>query len=286
VTELVVIAHAQWSLPPHSRSDGAHTWRNIRLMLVHCGRALRVLRGARIEETAKIDRMSKGTPYRIVITCGPSFEPIDEVRRLTNSSTGELGVLLTQSCVRAGFEVTCFRGVGSTFSTPVGNANFVPFTTNEHLAGELRSFAHRDSATAVFHAAALADFELQEVRDAAGLRLEHAKIPSDTAEVVVTLKPARKLIGELRALFPNSWIVGWKYALEGSRSDAFTVAGRQMERNQTNACVLNGRAYGAGFGICEPRRAAVHCADKPELCAWLVRRLLEEDQPRTSPLAC
>ena len=51
---------------------------------------------------------------RVVVTCGPSYEPIDEVRRITNFSTGELGVLLTNHLVDAGCEVVCFRGVGAT----------------------------------------------------------------------------------------------------------------------------------------------------------------------------
>jgi len=37
---------------------------------------------------------------KVIITCGPSYEPIDEVRRLTNFSTGELGVQLSDSVIR------------------------------------------------------------------------------------------------------------------------------------------------------------------------------------------
>ena len=29
---------------------------------------------------------------KVIVTCGPSYEPVDEVRRITNFSTGELGV--------------------------------------------------------------------------------------------------------------------------------------------------------------------------------------------------
>jgi len=42
---------------------------------------------------------------KVIVTCGPSYEPIDQVRRLTNFSTGELGVHLSNQLARAGFEV-------------------------------------------------------------------------------------------------------------------------------------------------------------------------------------
>ena len=47
---------------------------------------------------------------KIIVTTGPSFEPIDEVRRITNFSTGELGVLLANSFAQAGAEVFCLKG--------------------------------------------------------------------------------------------------------------------------------------------------------------------------------
>ena len=51
---------------------------------------------------------------KVMVTCGPSFEPIDQVRRLTNFSTGELGVHLSNQLARAGFEVFCLKGSGAT----------------------------------------------------------------------------------------------------------------------------------------------------------------------------
>ena len=39
---------------------------------------------------------------KVIVTCGPSYEPIDEVRRITNFSTGELGILLANRLTRAG----------------------------------------------------------------------------------------------------------------------------------------------------------------------------------------
>ena len=74
---------------------------------------------------------------RVVITCGPSYEPIDEVRRITNFSTGELGIMLANHLAKAGCDVVCFRGVGATCAEKVVGARVVPFATNDHLRTEL-----------------------------------------------------------------------------------------------------------------------------------------------------
>jgi phosphopantothenate---cysteine ligase (CTP) len=55
---------------------------------------------------------------KVIVTCGPSFEPIDEVLRITNFSSGELGVHLCNALARAGFEVFCFKGGGATHASP------------------------------------------------------------------------------------------------------------------------------------------------------------------------
>src|SRR5476649_2816565 len=88
---------------------------------------------------------------RIVITSGPSYEPIDQVRRLSNFSTGELGTLLAEGFAEAGHRVVCFRGVASTFPPPLYPVEVIPFTTNDDLAAGLQRLPTREEATIVLH---------------------------------------------------------------------------------------------------------------------------------------
>ena len=71
---------------------------------------------------------------KVIVTCGPSYEPVDEVRRITNFSTGELGVLLSTAFAGAGFETICLRGVAATYPGEPTGASVVQFTTNNVLA--------------------------------------------------------------------------------------------------------------------------------------------------------
>ena len=208
---------------------------------------------------------------KVIVTCGPSYEPIDEVRRLTNFSTGELGIMLANRLTRAGFEVLCFKGVGATCPLRVEGAQTVNFTTNENLRAGLAALEGRGEILAVFHAAALSDYRVKTVQSSDGTVITSAKIPSRGGELTVTLEPALKLIGDLRTLFPASKIVGWKYELNGGREDALIAAMRQIDGAKTDACVVNGTAFGPGFGVCEPDVEPMLCADKPRLCAYLSR---------------
>jgi phosphopantothenate---cysteine ligase (CTP) len=210
---------------------------------------------------------------RVVITCGPSYEPIDEVRRITNFSTGALGILLANVISAAGHEVICLKGVAATCCEAIRNAKVIPFTTNADLRERLSNLADRETVGSVFHAAALCDFRVKHVSDTRGERASAAKIPSRLGEISLVLEPAPKLIAELRPLFPKSWIVGWKYELEGTKEEALAKAREQMRECATDACVLNGSAYGAGFGVLEARGGMIHHEDRRALCEWLSGRL-------------
>ncbi len=207
---------------------------------------------------------------RIVITSGPSYEPLDKVRRLSNSSTGELGTLLGEGFAEAGHTVVSFRGVASTFPPPLWPVDVIPFTTNDDLAAGLQALPAREEATIVLHAAALCDFKVREIVDEKGDPVHGDKVSSRAGVLKLTLEPAPKLIASLRRLFPSSILVGWKYELEGAADDVVAKGRRQMDDCLTDACVLNGAAYGSGFGFISRSGERFHLPDKPALCRFLI----------------
>lgn len=198
-----------------------------------------------------------------VVTCGPAYEPIDDVRRITNQSTGELGTILSETLSSAGFEVLCLRGEMAVHPGP-RDVRVVPFTTNASLLGVLQAIP--DQPSAIFHAAALCDFLVHKIEGA-----DHAhKIRSSVAELRLILRPAEKILPHLRRLFPEAVIVGWKYELDGSREDAGARARKQMVASDTDACVVNGTSYGSGFGFLERDGGEMRgLAHKTELCKFL-----------------
>ncbi len=210
---------------------------------------------------------------KTIVTCGPSFEPIDEVRRLTNFSTGELGVLLAEQLAAAGHEVFCLKGSGATHPGPAPSprCHLRGFDTNDDLLALLRELSTQPDVGAVFHAAALCDYRVATVRDDAGNAFHAAKIASRAGALTLHLEPATKVIGELRPLFPRSLLVGWKYELTGTRAESLAKVHRQFTEARTDFCVLNGRAAGEGFTLCHAAGVVSSSPTKADLCSALIK---------------
>lgn len=219
---------------------------------------------------------------RVIVTCGPSYEPVDAVRRLTNFSTGELGILLTNALHAAGIEVTCMKGAGATSPIPVAAEGTTTFTTNDHLRAKLARTAAGAPIDAVFHAAALTDFRVKRLSRADGGAVHGEKLCSRDGELTLTLAPAPKLISDLRTLFPNAFLVGWKYEVDGTRVEAIAKAARQIAEAKTDLCVINGKAYGAGFGVLDAQGVQGHLETKERLCAHLTGICIARGTTRAS----
>jgi phosphopantothenoylcysteine decarboxylase/phosphopantothenate--cysteine ligase len=206
---------------------------------------------------------------KIIVTCGPSYEPIDGARRMTNMSTGKLGVTLANALTDAGHEVICLKGEGSTFPGTVRAARVEMFGTNDDLARQLKSISGCEDIGAVFHAAALCDYRVEQVLNGAGDTIASAKFATRDGRLHLVLAPATKVLPKLRGCFPAARIVGWKYELAGTRDDAFAKAWKQLHDCWTDACVLNGAAYGEGFAFCHADGRVETRAEAAGLCDLL-----------------
>jgi phosphopantothenate---cysteine ligase (CTP) len=220
---------------------------------------------------------------KIIITCGPSYEPIDGARRMTNMSTGRLGVTLANYFADAGHDVLCLKGEGSTYPGPLRVDGVETFTTNDDLAQRLQRISQNEAAYAIFHAAALCDYRVEQVLSATGEAMVSKKFATRDGRLHLVLAPATKVLPKLRSWFPKARIIGWKYELAGSREDAFAKAWKQLRECHTDACVLNGAAYGEGFALCQTDGRVATCAETGGLCT-LLGKWLWSSAPNTSPI--
>lgn len=207
-----------------------------------------------------------------VVTAGPTYEPLDEVRRLTNLSTGKLGSLLANFLVDRGHNVTLLLGQGATWQGRQQAQHLLHFTTTADLRARLQNLAALP-VHALFHAAAVSDFSFGRIfdRSPAGQlqEIQSPKITSRGGPLLAELVPTPKMIGDLRGWFPQTRLVGWKYEVEGGRARVMALAKQQVTDNRTDACVTNGPAYGFGFGLLTADGNARHFSGTPELFAAL-----------------
>lgn len=207
---------------------------------------------------------------RVIVTCGPGCEPIDEVRFLSNSSTGELGSLLASELQQHGFEVLCLRSRMATY--PVAeNIETISFSTNDEVAKIFEELSTKENVAAIFHAAALCDYRVEKVTGVDGNVLNLGKIPTSIGRLSLTLEPSLKVIAKLRAWFPRSLLVGWKYEVSGTREEADCKAQQQIEKYQLDASVANGPATGGCFDVMLPDESRHPLTSKKELAVFLAK---------------
>lgn len=213
---------------------------------------------------------------KCIVTAGPTYEPLDEVRRLTNFSTGRLGVGLAEYLARQGHESILLLGSCSLIRGGQGVARQEFFTTTADLRKRLECLADH-SIGAVFHAAAVSDFRFGKVwhrcPEGALEEVSSSKFSTRQGTLLAELVPTPKLIMSLRDWFPRAIIAGWKYEVEGDRRNAIANAIQQLHDSRTNICVANGPAYGAGFGVVTGVEACLHLADAAALYGALSEHL-------------
>ena len=207
-----------------------------------------------------------------IVTAGPTFEPLDAVRRLTNFSTGRLGTELANFLTAHGHRVTLLIGETATYPGERRAHTVKVFSTTADLRSKFKALRGK-KVDAIFHAAAVSDFTFGNmyVREAAGkLRpfQPSKKISTRGGSLLAELVPTPKIIAELRGWFPKTKIIGWKYEAVGRRADALRAAAKQLTGCATDFCVANGPAYGKGFNLVSAGRQR-HMATMKQLFTGL-----------------
>lgn len=200
----------------------------------------------------KAGQTGVASPVNCVVTAGPTIEPLDQVRRLTNFSTGRLGGELAARLAAAGHHVTLLLAEQALWTGPAPGVAVERFTTTQSLRERLQA-ASALPVDALFHAAAVSDFAFGKIwfraPDGALHEVRSGKISTRQGALLAELVPTPKLIAEMRGWFPTARIAGWKYEVDGPRDAVLRAAREQIRLNRTDVCVANGPAYGPGFGL-------------------------------------
>nr|WP_163501040.1 bifunctional phosphopantothenoylcysteine decarboxylase/phosphopantothenate--cysteine ligase CoaBC [Halomonas socia] len=134
----------------------------------------------------------------ITLTAGPTREPLDPVRYLTNHSSGKMGYALAASAARLGAQVRLISGPVS-LATPPGVERIEVETAEQMHAAALRLAVDSDAfigcaAVADYRAARVAEHKLKKRDDAEGLTLELVKNPDIIAAVAALPAAERPLV--------------------------------------------------------------------------------------------
>lgn len=166
---------------------------------------------------------------RILITAGPTHEPIDAVRFLGNRSSGRMGLALAAEAIRRGLETTLLLGPVQGVQLPPG-VEVHRFTTCEDLRVLLK--AHAPATDILIMAAAVADY-----RPALRTVLPNAKFRRGDGPKSIELEPTPDLIAQVAAgRRPGQFLVA--FALEPA-DEVVSSAHAKLRRKGVDLVVGN-----------------------------------------------
>ncbi|MET0850334.1 MAG: bifunctional phosphopantothenoylcysteine decarboxylase/phosphopantothenate--cysteine ligase CoaBC [Candidatus Rokuibacteriota bacterium] len=148
-------------------------------------------------ERALVGRRDLGGE-RLLVTSGPTREPIDPVRYLSNRSSGKMGHAVATAALRRGAEVVLVSG--PTALTPPSGAIYVPVQTAEDMRDAV--LHHLVGTTIVVKAAAVADYR---VKDPSGSKIKSKKDEGLTLELV----PNPDILKEVAGRKGGAFLVGF-----------------------------------------------------------------------------
>ena len=170
---------------------------------------------------------------KVLITAGPTYEPIDPVRFIGNFSSGKMGLALAYQAANLGAEVHLILGPHS-LDTDEAPFNIEEISTADEMHAAV--FNLYDTIDFAIAAAAVADFKPR-------MRASQ-KIKKETGTPLIELIPNPDILAQMGKQKKNQFLVG--FALETENELVHAI--EKLKRKNLDAIVLNSLAdTGAGF---------------------------------------
>lgn len=154
---------------------------------------------------------------KVLITAGPTFEPIDPVRGITNLSSGKMGYAIARAAWAAGAQVTLVSGPTS-LQAPHG-VTLLPVTTAQEMRDAV--MAHISGQQLFIAVAAVADWRVSDI-SSQKIKKQDGQIPS------LSFEHNPDILAEVAALASPPYCVG--FAAESENLLMHGAAKREKKR--------------------------------------------------------
>ena len=168
----------------------------------------------------------------VLITAGPTYEPIDPVRFIGNRSSGKMGFALAEEALRLGAGVILITGPSHLQASPSIERHDV-FTADEMYGLVMKKYLQVDIAIA---AAAVSDFKPAQV--------SVQKIKKEKAIQSIELEPTKDILFQMGSRKQKQFLVGFALETDNEVMNAL----KKLKTKNLDAIVLNSlNDEGAGF---------------------------------------
>jgi len=172
---------------------------------------------------------------RVLITGGPTQEPIDPVRFITNRSSGKMGYALAKMARRRGAEVILVTGPTS-LPLPQRDIKWLPVRSAEEMRKAV--LTHLERVSIVIKAAAVSDYRPKTI--------SQRKIKKDDSDTTLALERTKDILEELGKKKGNRILIGFAAETE----DLIANAQKKLREKNLDLIVVNDVTQPeAGFGL-------------------------------------
>ena len=202
---------------------------------------------------------------RVLITCGPTWMAIDDVRVVSNRSSGEMGHLIAAALLKQKVQVTLIEGP-VTHQWVNKKVKVIKFYFFDELASILKQELKKDYDI-VIHAAAVSDFKVTKV--------VKGKV-SSARSLSLKLIPAPKLINNIKKIAPQVFLVGFKLEPHLKVEHILKETQGLFKKAQCDLVVANSLDKGyQGLVVNQEGKILAKAANKKALTKALVKLLTQ-----------
>ncbi|MGF7117106.1 bifunctional phosphopantothenoylcysteine decarboxylase/phosphopantothenate--cysteine ligase CoaBC [Methanobacterium oryzae] len=209
---------------------------------------------------------------KVLVSAGATYEKIDEVRGITNRSSGKMGVEIAKEAFIRGADVTLIIGKMTANVPKVFNVIDV-----ESVSDMRDAVLEQVKNHYIFiSAAAVSDFIPK-------IEMGKNKI-SSSEDITLKLERAPKIIGEVKKINPEIFLVGFKAEYDLSREELIESAMKRIKEHNIDLMVANDVAIeGAGFGedqnqviLIDNEVIDVPLSSKKEVASNIINRIVQK----------
>lgn len=183
----------------------------------------------------KKNSLSKLAGKKVLVTAGPTFEPIDPVRYIGNYSSGKMGYALAEALTRQGADVYLVSGPVH-LKIPMALKEFIPVQTSSEMYAVCKKLFK--SVDIAILSAAVADYKPKQKAQ--------QKIKSSAADIELSLTKTADIAAELGKTKKNGQLlVGFALETENEKQNALG----KLKKKNFDCIILNSlKDKDAGFG--------------------------------------
>lgn len=176
---------------------------------------------------------------RILVTAGPTWVPIDEIRVITNIFTGVTGYHIARYAKSMGARVTLLLAQGKVNSQGSRhNMEIINFKYFDELLSAIRYRLKLKKYDIIIHSASVSDY--------IPVKKSRGKIPSGKKNLVLRLKPAPKMADRIKSYDPSVYLVKFKLELDRNTKKLVSIAFKSLKESNADLIVANTLSHRGG----------------------------------------